>query len=65
MKKNNPGTVRSNRKSVKMQMQIVMDREMGKSETTGGWDGEEGIGKIQHDCGKTGSEKTEKTSHGA
>lgn len=65
MKKDNPGTVRSNRKSVKMQMQIVMDREMGKSETTGQWDGEGGIGKIRHDRGKTGSEKTEKTSQGA
>lgn len=62
MKKDNPGTVRSDRKAVKMQMQIVMDMEMGKSEATGGWDGEEGIGKIRRDSGKTDSEKTEKTA---
>lgn len=43
-------------------MQIVMDTETGKSEAAGGWDGEEGIGKIRHDSGKTGSEKTEKTA---
>lgn len=53
MKKDNPGTVRSDRKAVKMQMQIVMDRETGKSEATGEWDGEEGIGKIRLDSGKT------------
>lgn len=40
MKKDNPGTVRTDMKAVKMQMQIVMDREMGKGEATGGWDSE-------------------------
>lgn len=62
MKNDNPGTERSDRKAVKMEMRITMDTETGKSEARGRWDGEEGIGKIRHDSGKTSSEKTEKTA---